>query len=39
MEDVDFEQLARTLSGMVGQAVVNETELDGKYDIKLDLAP
>jgi uncharacterized protein (TIGR03435 family) len=37
MEHTDFAQVARILSSMVGRVVVDETRLDGKYDIKLDL--
>lgn len=36
MEHIDFAQLAATLSRMVGLVVIDETELEGRYDIKLD---
>jgi uncharacterized protein (TIGR03435 family) len=39
MEHVDFAVLARTLSSMVRMVVVDETRLDGRYDINLDLTP
>lgn len=39
MEHIDFAQLARTLSSMMRLIVTDETGLDGRYDIKLDLTP
>jgi uncharacterized protein (TIGR03435 family) len=39
VEHIDFALLARTLSSMVGLLVTDETQLDGKYDIRLDLPP
>jgi uncharacterized protein (TIGR03435 family) len=39
MEHVTFAVVAVNLSSMLGMPVVNETQLDGRYDIKLDLTP
>jgi len=38
MEHVTFAVVAVNMSSMLGIPVVNETQLDGRFDIKLDLA-